>query len=255
MPPELVAPANAAKYAAWLRRHFGPRAHYLGWVPRKNESPDLLRLRETAVPLVAGAGQDAALARDARRLAQRWLADRGALPPQVRRIVLETAARTAGKDAPALFDRLLAAAIATKDRNERDDLLNALGSFRDPALARRAMDLTLDPRIQAREAVRIVEVAFRRPATRPVALAWLAANHDALAARVPREQQSSFATWADGICGGDERAQFVALFATRVADLDAGARRYRQTLEKIDACIAMRRVQEPALNAFLATAR
>jgi cytosol alanyl aminopeptidase len=255
MPPELVAPANAAKYAAWLRRHFGPRAHFLGWVPRKNESPDLLRLRETAVKLVADAGQDAALAREARRLAQRWLADRDALPTQVRRIVLETAARTAGKDAPALFDRLLAAAIGTKDRNERDDLFNALGSFRDPALARRAMDLTLDPRIQARDGVRIIEVAFKRPATRPVALAWLAENYDALAARVPREQQSYFAAWAGGICGSDERAQFVALFATRVADLDAGARTYRQTLERIDACIAMRRVQEPALNAFLATAR
>ena len=117
------------------------------------------------------------------------------------------------------------------------------------------MDLTLDPRIQARDGVRIIEVAFKRPVTRPVALAWLAENYDALAARVPREQQSYFAAWAGRICGSDERAQFVALFATRVANLDAGARTYRQTLETIDACIAMRRVQEPALNAFLATAR
>ena len=78
VPPALVAPANAAKYAAWMRRHFGPRAHFLGWLPRKGESPDLLRLRETAVPLVAvrgpgrgararGAAARAALARRPQR--------------------------------------------------------------------------------------------------------------------------------------------------------------------------------------------
>ena len=255
MPPELVAPANAAKYAAWLRRHYGPRAHFLGWVPRRNETPELLRLRETAVTLVAIQGQDAALAREARRLAQRWLADRGALPAQVRRIVLETAASTAGKDGPALFDRLLAAANATKNQNERDDIFNALGSFRDPALLRRALDLVLDPGIPAGDGIKILEPALRRPATRPVALAWLATNSDPLAARVPREQQSFVVTWADGICGSEDRARFVALFEKRAADLDAGARRYRQSLEKIDACIAMRRLQEPALNAFLATAK
>ena len=63
------------------------------------------------------------------------------------------------------------------------------------------------------------------------------------------------ATFADGICGSEDRARFVALFEKRAPDLDAGARKYRQSLEKIDACIAMRRAQEPALNAFLATAK
>ena len=255
MPPELVAPANAAKYAAWLRRHYGPRAHFLGWVPRKNESPELLRLRGTAVTLVAIEGQDAALAREARRLAQRWLADRSALPAEARRIVLVTAAITSGKDAPALFDRLLAAAKATQNQNERDDVFRALGSFRDPALLRRALDLVLEPGIPAGDGMKVLSSALGRSPTRPVALGWLATNVDALAARVPREQQAFIATFADGICGGEDRARFVALFEKRAAGLDAGARKYRQSLEKIDACIAMRRAQEPALNAFLATAK
>ncbi len=252
MPPELVAPPNTQKYAAWLRRQYGARAHFIGWVPRKNESPEQLRLREIAVPLLADRGQDAALAREARRLAQRWLADRNALPTQVRRVVLETAARTSGKDAPVLFDRLLAVATVTKDQNERDDLYGALGSFRDPALVRRALDLTLDPAREPRAITKIVAPALRHPASRPVALAWLQANYDALSARMPREQQAFIVTWAAGICGPGERAQFAALFEKRMADVDAGARFYRQSLEKIDACLSLRRVQEGPLNAFLA---
>jgi alanyl aminopeptidase len=83
---------------------------------------------------------------------------------------------------------------------------------------------------------------------------WSAAHVDVLA-RAPREQQGYFPTWGEGACTPAERAQFVALFASRAADLDAGQRKYRESLEKIDLCLALRAAQETPLNAFLATVK
>ena len=254
VPEDMIDPGNNVNYAAWLRHHFGDRARALAWLARKGESPDLLRLREIAVPLVSDRGGDTALARKAQQLAQRWLAHRSAIPPESRRMVLAAAARAAGKDAPRLFDALLAIATNGQDANERDDILVALASFRDPVLARRALDLTLGP-VGGREAEEILATEFEYPGTRRVALVWLAANMEPLAARVPHEQQGYWPLWADAICSAGEREQFVALFERRAADLDAGPRKYRQALEKIDLCLALRRAQQAPLNAFLATAR
>ncbi|MBK9116580.1 MAG: ERAP1-like C-terminal domain-containing protein [Betaproteobacteria bacterium] len=252
LPPELVAPANAAKYAAWLRKHYGPRAHHLGWLPRKSDTPLTPRLRQSALPLVAVDGADAALAREARRLARRWLADREAVPPQMRRVVLEAAARTAGKDGPALFDGLVAVAKTTKDQNEREDVLNALGQFRDPALGARALALAFDPAIEARDGTQVVRAALQYAPTRPDALAWLDANFDRFGSRLPREHWSAVAYWADGTCTPAERERFVALLGPRLAAAEVGARAYRQSLERIDLCLALRDARAEPLNAFLA---
>jgi alanyl aminopeptidase len=103
VPQAMVAPANDAKFAAWIRRNYGSRARDLGWLSSKGDTPELLLLRETALPLVAERGHDAALARAAQRLAQRWLTHRKAVAPDTRRIVLVTAARRwdrACSDAP-----------------------------------------------------------------------------------------------------------------------------------------------------------
>ena len=250
----MIAPVNDVRFAAWIRRNYGARARTLGWLSNKGESPDVLRLREMALPMVAERGHDAALARAAQRLAQRWVTHRKAVPPDTRSIVLVTAARTSGKDAPRLFDALMAIAKSGNDQNERDDVFAALGSFPDPALLARALALIADPKINARDGAVILKEALQHPATRPAALAWSAAHSDQLA-RAPREQQGYFPTWAEGACTSAERAQFVASFATRAAELDAGQRKYRESLEKIDLCLALRAAQEAPLNAFLANVK
>jgi alanyl aminopeptidase len=254
IPQPMIAAANDARFAAWIRRNYGARARSLGWLASTGDSPDIQRLREIALPLVAERGHDAALARAAQRLAQRWLTHRKAVPPETRGIVLVTAARTADKDAPRLFDALLEIARKTSDQNERDDVLAALGAFRDPVLLERALALMADPRINPRDGTVVLRQAMAHPATRPAALAWFAGHVDLLA-RAPREQQGYFATWAEGACTAGERAQFVALFETRVANFDAGQRKYRESLEKIDLCLALRAAQEASLNAFLVTVK
>jgi alanyl aminopeptidase len=224
----------------------------LGWLPKAGDDADTIRLREATLSLVAVRGADAELGKEAQRLAALWLSDRKAIPVAARRSVLTGAARTVGANAAVLFDGLLDVALTTKDANERDDVLNALGAFRDPALLERALSLALDPRLGPRDSTEPLQQALRDPATSPAALAWFARNIDAMSARLPREFQGYWPALASAACTDAERAQFVAMFESRARDLDAGPRTYRNALEKIDACIAVARVQQAPLNAFLA---
>ena len=79
---------------------------------------------------------DPALSAEARRLAVAWIADRRALDPGLADTVLKVAAATGDG---ALFDAMLAEARRTTDRLDRRNLLVALMSFRDAALAQRGL--------------------------------------------------------------------------------------------------------------------
>jgi alanyl aminopeptidase len=252
VPGALIDPANKARYAAFIRRDFGDRARTLGWLPRKGDPADVLRLRAEAVAIVAIQGEDTALARKGQQLAQRWLVHRSAIPPQARRLVLVAAARTSDKDAAKLFDALYEIAAATKDANEREDVYHALGAFADTALMDRALGLMLAGDGRSRFATVALEEALAHDATRVLALAWLARNGDAAMASIPPEHQEYIPRWAADACTSRERALFVSALEVRLANVEGAARRYRSALERIDQCIALRRAQQATFNAWLA---
>ncbi|MFO1395633.1 MAG: M1 family aminopeptidase [Burkholderiales bacterium] len=254
VPDAMVAGADRARYAAYVRRAFGDRARMLGWVPARNESPEVMRLREQMVPFVADRGGDAALARKATQLARRWTEHRAAVPASAREFVLVAAARNGGPDAKPLFDSLVQIARTSKDANEREDVIAALGAFRDPALRSAAFALLLDPQVPTRDVSKLLVTALEEPQNRPAALAWLAANIEALQARVPREQHSGWIIGSGNACTAEERAQVVAVFGARAPAMESGARRYKQALERIDLCLALRAAQQAPLAAFLAAA-
>jgi alanyl aminopeptidase len=255
VPAGLIDSANAPRYAAWIRHHFGDRARALGLLPRKGEPPEVVRLRKVAVPAVAVRGQDTALARKAQQLAARWLTHRSAIPPESRGMVLAVAARTSETDSAKLFDALLVIASGSTDANEREDVAKALAAFREPALLARALPLTLAGGAKARFSMSLLESALEDDVNRAPTLAWIATNIEPLSANLPSEQQGFLATFANDACTARERVLFVGAFEAHLAKVEGGVRRYKQALEKIDSCLALRRAQQAPLNAFLASAK
>ena len=59
-------------YAAFIRERYGPLAHQLGWEPLPGEAEDRALLRPGLLALVAGVGEDPALAAEANEFL-RWL--------------------------------------------------------------------------------------------------------------------------------------------------------------------------------------
>ena len=242
----LVGPAQQAAYAQRWQAAFGERARTLGWATRPGDSDDDRLLRTTLLPRLADLGQDARLRGEALQWARAWLADRLAVAAELRGPVLATAALATlvgdGEPAdagPALFDALLAALRASDNRNERDDLLTALGRFRQAALAERARSLLLDPGIDIRDSLRpVLYGQAGRPVQRADALAFVARHHAELAKRLGRDEPAWLPTYFNTGCGADEVRRIEAAFSQPAPRYLGGQAALARTLEAVRLCSA-----------------
>jgi alanyl aminopeptidase len=195
-------------------------------------------------------GRDPAVQADSVALARRWLDDSSALDRDMVDPVLAVAAAAA--DRP-LADRLRAELLSEGDRERRKLLIGALGSLRDPSLAREALALTLDERLDARESVWILLELGSHRETRRLAFDFLKSHYDALTGRLPRGAFSPVAYFpavAAGLCTPEARTEAEVFFKPRAAAVEGGPRVLDQALESLDQCLARKRAQEPGLAAW-----
>jgi hypothetical protein len=236
------AMARAAQ--AWVRKTFTARAAQVGWRPGAGDSAELHALRTSLVPAVAEL--DPALAAEATRLADRWLASRADLPDDLVAPVLEVAARHGDT---ARFDRYLAAARAARDATERHHLLRALAGFTDPGLAARALDVVLASDLDLHDTFDIVVRVLGHRETRDLGLAFLAAHLDELLVRLRDDDAAGLlGTLAGAFCDPARRARIAGIVVPRASRIDGARAQVTRALEQADQCIAQVQRQLPALR-------
>ncbi len=234
----LISDDQQAGYAARWQRALGERAHALGWLPRPDDSEDQRLLRSTLLPVLADLGHDATLRAQARRLADGWLADPTSLDPALREAVLSSAALDGDE---AYFDALRSALARSTERNQRQDLLAALGHFRAPALAERARGLLLDNSIDIREAQWPLMGAQKTdPALRSGLLRFVQQHHAELVQRLGREEPAWLPGYFNRACSVEDASRIEAVFAPQAARFQGGRRALAQTLEAVRLCAAWR---------------
>jgi alanyl aminopeptidase len=246
----VVADELLLPYEESVRAAFGPRARQLGLGSRPGESEDTRLLRRSLVSAAGLVGRDPALQADAVALARRWLDDASAIEADMVETVLAVAA--GGADRP-LADRFRAEVLREDDRGRRKLLVGALGSLRDPALAREALALTLDERLDARESVWILLELGSQRETRRLAFDFLRSHYGALTARLPQGTFSPVAYFpavAAGLCTAEARREIESFFEPRAAAVEGGPRILEQALESVDQCLARKRAQGPSLAGY-----
>src|SRR5512132_2698740 len=142
-----------ARWGRLLERTYAAKAKELGWAARPGEDSSVMTTRLRVLSILGIIPGDQAVVPEAQRRAAAWLEDRSTLHPDLASLALPLAARRGDR---ALFDRLLAAARAEKDRTERERLLGALGAFLDPALSSEALKLVLSPELDLRDSTAIL---------------------------------------------------------------------------------------------------
>lgn len=237
------------RYAKLVRTLFSARAGALGWTPREGESPDDRLLRVSLLRLLGLVGEDPKVIAETRRLTLLWLDDRAAVDADLAEAALGVAARFG--DA-ALFDRLLAEARRTTDREDRASVLAALGRFTDPVLLDRALEVLLSGEFDLREAVSILYGPFWWSVeTRDRAWQFLKDHFDELAPRLREDEAVGLIFVIRSFCDEAQRADAEAFLRPRVATIDGGTPVLEEHLERIDLCIAARRRDEPGIIEFL----
>ena len=96
--------------------------------------------------------------------------------------VLTTAAQFGDR---ALFDTMTAELQKTTDRQQRGRILGAMGSFRDPAIARAGMDMVIHSDIDIRESLALLFGPLGQPETEKLPFEFVKANYDELLKRLP----------------------------------------------------------------------
>ena len=249
----LLPPDLAANYQRFLLKNFQARARQLGWLPRTGEPDDDRLLRPSLLGTVARYGGDQELAREARTLADKWLADHGAVPAEIVSSVLATAAHTGDL---ALFNRFLAALRSTQDRQEKQRLLGAMIAFHDKAALEAGMQAVLKKEIPLADGFSILINAGRNfPDTRTLPFEFIERHFGEIVAGHPsifgNELGSYLPFSGASFCDSKSRDELKAFFGPLVNQYAGAPRNLAQVLEGIDLCIARKAAQEPGVRAFL----
>jgi alanyl aminopeptidase len=246
---------------AWAGSLYRPRAARLSWAPRRGarEDGDTRLLRRDVLAFLATTARDPRVREEAARRGRAYLGiggDQAIHPEAVGAELAQIALVVAAQDGDAaLFDAMLAQLFATEDAVLRGRLLVAVSSVEEPTLARRALDLALDPRLRINEVTIPIAVQAERSEGRERAWAWTTEHWDRLAERIATTRAGA-ATWMfAGFCSA-ERAEAVRTFFTpRIDSLPGAPRNLRGTLEAIELCAARRDAHLGSVRTFLAERR
>jgi alanyl aminopeptidase len=245
---EMVPEAQRIRYHRFLAKTFGKRARQLGWTHRRGDEDDVRLLRPAVLELAAIEGEDGVLLKQARELASRWLEDERALTPDVRGTVLEAAALAGDAE---LHQRFYQAAKAEKERKRRNALIAAFGSFRQPELVQKNIEIAMSDEFDFREAMSLIQIPLGRPETRELVYSWIKENYDRLSQKTPRLMRRYLVYSAVPFCDEVHKKDAEAFFADKAEAIPGGPRSFAQAMEQIKLCIAYREAQLPGLKAFL----
>jgi alanyl aminopeptidase len=244
---DLVPDALRPSYARLIRRLFARRARELGWQAKPHEAPEVEEVRSSVMALVGLHGDDPQIITQARALTEAWLAGHPGDPAMLW-VAVSIAARHG--DQP-LFDRLYAYARSTRDIQERERTIDHLGGFLDPAIAKQALALTLSPTLEARDTRDILLRILIEPRLMPIALEFLSAHFDEIAARLPARLRGRLASLFGAVCDDEKKQAIETTYRARIAKLEGGPRSFDQALERLSLCSVARKAQTPAVRAFL----
>jgi len=140
-----------------------------------------------------------------------------------------------------------------KIQRQRSWMINALESFRDPAITRARLDLMFGAGIDPRELQYMLFGA--PPHARETVWEFARQNFDRLNATLPGARGIPFGALvpltASGFCDAAHQQQVESFFQPRIATLPGGARNLANTVERIHLCSARAAIVKPAIVTFL----
>jgi aminopeptidase N len=243
----IASPEEAARLAAWVRARFGPAFAALGQADAK-ESDDRQHLRAALMTIVGIIGNDTAVQRQARQLADRYLENTRSLPPSLAQTVLIVAA--IGGDR-ALYDRYLAQLGQSSARPEEFyRLFNALPYFGDPVLVQRTLEYAISPAVRSQDAANLIGPLIASPASAETAWGFVNAQWPVLLQRLGVFQGVPEIVASLGSFCSTARAAEVKEFFARNR-LPAVDRSVQLAVERIEGCVALDRRQSEPFSAWL----
>ncbi len=251
----VVDESHAAKLRTRLSRAYANDARRLGWSARAGEDEKVALRRSAVLAFLAGVAEDGGARTEAARRGRAFLGtdaiDRSAVPPDL----VEAAVRVAvevGEGTPNDVWPLVRARLATEsDGVIRRSLIRALASTRNPERVREVLALTLGDELRVNEVLTPIAMLNREPSVRPIVGEWMAANVDALVAKLPPGYAGYLPLVVGQGCDEEAARELESFFGPRVESLPGGPRNLASAVESVRLCAARRDAQRASVHAWL----
>jgi aminopeptidase N len=242
----LVSDTDRDAYRTWLRQYLSPAMKEAGYESKPAESDEQRTLRSRLLNALGYDARDPETLEQARKIADKALADPTSIDHELAGVALELAALNG--DA-GFYDRLIASLKNPKSPEEYYMYLTALPQFSDPKLLQRTLDFAISPNVRSQDALGIVTSVLANPAGQQ--LAWdFVRQHWPEIEKAGGPFASAQVVGATGIfCDVGSRDEVTEFFsAHKVA---AAERTYKQSIERINNCVDLKSQQEPQLASWL----
>jgi len=248
VPDEILPRARAALSELYL-----PRLRALGAEPAAGETLERRGLRVEVARLLVTVAREPEVTH---ALAARGAAYAGvreghfraeAVSPELAELAL--AAAVIDGDA-AVFDALVRRLLNGIEGEERERALAAVGSARDAALSDRALALAGEPRLPAGDRVALLRHQAAWPETREAAWKALQLRWNELVEALPPSDAAELPRAAASLCDRKRLDEARRFFDGRVARFPLARRAAEETLERIEACVALREAQGASAVAY-----
>jgi aminopeptidase N len=243
---DLIKPADADRFAGFVRHMIGADVKQLGWVPAPGESDEDRELRPQLIDLIGGLGKDPDVLQQAQTLAGKYLDNRSSLDGSLIRVVLGLAAQKGGA---ALYERYADAVRAAKSPEQYLNFLFGLESFSEPELVERTLKMAVSAEVRSQDATGIITGLINRPATRKQAWAWTKEHWSEVHSRFTIGSGSRLVAATGAFCDAADRTDVQGFFADH--PVESSERALAKALRNIDACAELRLQQGPQLAAWL----
>ena len=244
-----VAAETRDAFTALARELLTPHLERLGREARPEEPARHTLLRPALLRGLAHLGRARALRDEARAVADRFVAD----PASVQAEVASVAVSMATWDGDEALWQALVALLPTLEVAPlaRYVVVEALGTFGDPALLRRSLDLVLDGTLRSADFRTVMRRAGRLDSVRRAPWEWLQEHYAPLVQRLGEKSAPHLPRLADDLCEPADRDAVAAFFTVEARAPAGTARNLALTLERIDRCARLRAATAEPLRAWL----
>jgi alanyl aminopeptidase len=252
----IVEESQREAVEAYMRSLYAPALARLGWKVRKGEPAPVQSFRRWVIGYLALQARDTKVLARAAKLGRAYLGTDGklhpeAVDPSLVPVALKSAARLGDAQ---MFDTMVERFAAEKDFNIREYLLGALAHFTDPQLAERARALSFDERLRVNERATVLGEQAPFLDLRPGAWAWLLANFDRLAPKLPPAYVQFF-PFLQGGCSEEAVTELQEKVAPRVTPYPGAPYMLTKVVEATRLCAAQVAAQRKSASEFFAKRR
>jgi aminopeptidase N len=242
----IVSGDDRAAYRLWVRNTLNPVAMRIGWEPKPGESEDQKNLRPLLLTALGGDGHDPDAIALAHKLTERALRDLSSVPGD---LVTAAFGVAASNGSPELYEQMVARMKEAKTPGQYYLYFYTLPSFSQPQLVQRTLAFALSPDVRSQDSLNLIGVVMGNPEGEKPAWNFVRTHWDEVEKAGGPFASAQVQGSVGAFCDPAMKDQVQEFFSAHPSP--AAERTFRQSMERITNCIAMKTEQSGQLASWL----